>query len=644
MTKQRANHYKVLGVKPSASLAEIKQAYRRLAVKYHPDRNHDANAHQRFHLITEAYKVLSDDQQRRQYDKNHIHPDANGFKAAWQQTSVKRKAQQKSRQVDPWEIYQQAEREEAQAKQAQAKAAEKKRSTQSYDTQSQRTTERPNEKSAGNKNAYQTKQKGADGWDAEQRASAKFSKDDTATQDDAVTEAFINSDVFKHLFKQFSAKTSNASSQDATGSSQTQKQDTSSQQEVPKPARENDTPYLDKCYRCGCEGELLQYRRLYTAIATGRTSRIRVKNGKYCSDCFRKERLLVNLKTCVLGWWAPTGIMDSLRALVANNVLYQSYKREDNAWLAYHHLRKLFREGQRRQALFTLCYAYQITDDQAFKIQLYEQIQRQMHGARWRIWHLFARAWIFRHFSAVTLSIMGMACVALLALMLWQGISVTKLKTPITFEQQDEQRVQHNRLYPEFRIGENYVLSKQLYLRQEADESSSVVAVLKKYDALYVDGISESGLWLQVTTAKGQQGFVSEAYVGFGEARRAREKQCDAYPQRRIQNGTLLFSSEKGRHSLTVRNPHSQDALIQLVAIDGGGVYRFYVRNNQSATFQGIATGEYQLIQQRGQVFNPACGIFMKYPHNAQLEGSLSFIAKRVNSVLFYPEVEVLLP
>jgi putative DNA primase/helicase len=61
--------YKVLGVKRDATQEEIKKAYRKLAQQYHPDKNHDPDAEERFKEINEAYSVLSDPKKREQYDK-----------------------------------------------------------------------------------------------------------------------------------------------------------------------------------------------------------------------------------------------------------------------------------------------------------------------------------------------------------------------------------------------------------------------------------------------------------------------------------------------------------------------------------------------------------------------------------------------
>src|SRR5687767_13457810 len=78
MAKQ--DYYEILGVRRDASEKEIKQAYRRLARRYHPDVNPgDATAEQKFKEISEAYAVLSNPEDRKKYD--HFGPQ--GFRAGF---------------------------------------------------------------------------------------------------------------------------------------------------------------------------------------------------------------------------------------------------------------------------------------------------------------------------------------------------------------------------------------------------------------------------------------------------------------------------------------------------------------------------------------------------------------------------------
>ncbi len=64
------DHYTALGLASSATLADIKKAFRQMAAQYHPDRNPDEDAPARFRAVQEAYEVLADDAKRLAYDDN----------------------------------------------------------------------------------------------------------------------------------------------------------------------------------------------------------------------------------------------------------------------------------------------------------------------------------------------------------------------------------------------------------------------------------------------------------------------------------------------------------------------------------------------------------------------------------------------
>ncbi len=76
----KRDYYEVLGIAKGASVSEIKKAYRKLAIKHHPDKNPgDDGAAERFREATEAYEVLKDDQKRAQFDQFGHAPEGGGF-------------------------------------------------------------------------------------------------------------------------------------------------------------------------------------------------------------------------------------------------------------------------------------------------------------------------------------------------------------------------------------------------------------------------------------------------------------------------------------------------------------------------------------------------------------------------------------
>ncbi|MEA2046256.1 MAG: DnaJ domain-containing protein, partial [Euryarchaeota archaeon] len=65
----KRDYYEILGVSKDADEKVIKSTFRKLAMKYHPDRSDDPKAEEKFKEVSEAYAVLSDSDKRRQYDQ-----------------------------------------------------------------------------------------------------------------------------------------------------------------------------------------------------------------------------------------------------------------------------------------------------------------------------------------------------------------------------------------------------------------------------------------------------------------------------------------------------------------------------------------------------------------------------------------------
>lgn len=63
------DYYKILGISRGASDDDIKKAYRKLALKYHPDKNKEPGAEEKFKEVAEAYEILSDPKKKEIFDK-----------------------------------------------------------------------------------------------------------------------------------------------------------------------------------------------------------------------------------------------------------------------------------------------------------------------------------------------------------------------------------------------------------------------------------------------------------------------------------------------------------------------------------------------------------------------------------------------
>ena len=111
-----STYYEILGIKKTATQAEIKQSFRRLALRYHPDKNKNSEeSKKKFMQIVEAYEVLSDEISRKTYDNNSYYkPYGSIAKSQWTPSAdfdyiysykeIKRKYSQSSFGGGMWDI------------------------------------------------------------------------------------------------------------------------------------------------------------------------------------------------------------------------------------------------------------------------------------------------------------------------------------------------------------------------------------------------------------------------------------------------------------------------------------------------------------------------------------------------------------
>jgi DnaJ-class molecular chaperone len=101
MLKFQDDYYDILNIKPTSSNKEVIQAYRRLALKWHPDKNHADNAHHMFVKIAEAYEVLSDSTKRNKYDSYYFSANSR-FESAKNEKTRENATNESDNSADGW--------------------------------------------------------------------------------------------------------------------------------------------------------------------------------------------------------------------------------------------------------------------------------------------------------------------------------------------------------------------------------------------------------------------------------------------------------------------------------------------------------------------------------------------------------------
>ncbi len=119
----KKTYYEILEVDKKASLKDIKSAYRRLAILYHPDKNKLPEAEEMFKGIAEAYSVLSDPGKRKQYDLDNEPGNVlrNKQEKMWEIIREQRQREARANQMI-WEFNQYMEKERIKDKQREQEA------------------------------------------------------------------------------------------------------------------------------------------------------------------------------------------------------------------------------------------------------------------------------------------------------------------------------------------------------------------------------------------------------------------------------------------------------------------------------------------------------------------------------------------
>ena len=87
LSMKTQDHYCTLGIERSASSAEIKLAYRKLAHRFHPDVSTDVDGERKFKIVSEAYKTLYRSESRRAYDRL-VPPALDGSELVWKASTL----------------------------------------------------------------------------------------------------------------------------------------------------------------------------------------------------------------------------------------------------------------------------------------------------------------------------------------------------------------------------------------------------------------------------------------------------------------------------------------------------------------------------------------------------------------------------
>ncbi|VEU23955.1 DEKNAAC105177 [Brettanomyces naardenensis] len=132
------DHYKVLGINPGASSTDIKKAFRKLALRYHPDKNKTKEAEERFKAINDSYNILSDPQRKATYDNTRMY--SNGYMGTtgprysfYTETASQAAGRQYDRARKQYEEFKRRQEQEQRAREAAERSRQQRRENDAWE-------------------------------------------------------------------------------------------------------------------------------------------------------------------------------------------------------------------------------------------------------------------------------------------------------------------------------------------------------------------------------------------------------------------------------------------------------------------------------------------------------------------------------
>jgi curved DNA-binding protein CbpA len=592
--------YKQLGLTPSASAAEIKSAYRRLAMQYHPDRQKDGKSPDanRFKDINQAYRVLSDPNSRRRYDRQYGQQNESFNAAPWAQSGPSSRGP--STRNNSSSARQSSSRRSTNSQSNRAGSANSY-TRQGYSQTSSGQTDsstKNSHKKRDSQHAY-TQRKASQAYESwNESGSPKRSKD--------IEEALLWYRLWlKAQRERVKQRREHVKPEPKQAERQTEQAGAPPETEIAN----------YQCQRCGTRYHLLQQRRFFKL----RQGKLQKDEGFYCQLCSNILHFKATWSSMLWHSWQHwKGPVLAIKAAWQNAI---QPEQEQNAYLAYQFAGQRTKLGYTKQAREAFLLAHRLSKDNYFQHLIEDSMQRQFNwSARYLRWRSYRKK----------LLILSVLFIALISWLLvhessFSGRPATPTIPVVTPSKPDAVQPNewtvpsgHIPLPYRYREGNNYLLiSTPVYQAEHQD--SPVIAELPPFSDITAVKQARNAEWLFIEAhAKGQVilGFVPEHRVGFGDAAYAAQHQCQAYPPPLPTHGSQIKGQLLGKTGeIRLLPSFSSPAAISFYTLQDQLAHKIYLSGDLQVTPSRLVTGTYKVKVDTGELYNSACNIFMR---NAQ--------------------------